>query len=103
MKKQHLSQLVNMTLIGFETGVSLLILGDLTQYILLDPEGANLFEIIFGVIAIILSLIIFYESNKKFYPLTDWQYQKNLLVFEVAFFVGIFLAKTIIDLIIILI
>ncbi|CAI2699116.1 hypothetical protein ERK14_07190 [Lactobacillus kunkeei] len=103
MKKQHFSQLVNIALIGFETGISLLVLGDLTQYILLDPEGANLFEIIFGVIAIILSLIIFYESNKKFYPLTDLQYQKNLLLFEVAFFVGIFLAKTIIDLIIIFI
>lgn len=87
-----------MALIGFETGAILLLLGDLTQYVLLDPEGANLFEIIYGVIAVILSLIIFYESNKKFYPLTDWQYQGNLLVFEVSFFVGIFIAKIIIDL-----
>lgn len=68
MKKQRLSQLINMALIGFETGAILLLLGDLTQYVLLDPEGANLFEIIYGVIAVILSLIIFYESNKKFYP-----------------------------------
>ncbi|MCX8743525.1 hypothetical protein J3U50_05920 [Lactobacillus sp. B3795] len=98
MKKQRLSQLINMALIGFETGAILLLLGDLTQYVLLDPEGANLFEIIYGVIAVILSLIIFYESNKKFYPLTDWQYQRNLLVFEVSFFVGIFIAKIIIDL-----
>ncbi|ALJ31247.1 hypothetical protein AKUG0406_14800 [Apilactobacillus kunkeei] len=98
MKKQRLSQLINMALIGFETGAILLLLGDLTQYVLLDPEGANLFEIIYGVIAVILSLIIFYESNKKFYPLTDWQYQGNLLVFEVSFFVGIFIAKIIIDL-----
>lgn len=97
MKKQRLSQLVNMALIGFETGIIFLLLGDLTQYVLLDPEGANLFEIIFGVIAVILSLIIFYESNKKFYPLTDWQYQGNLLVFEIAFFFGVFIAKTIID------
>lgn len=98
MKKQRLSQLINMALIGFETGAILLLLGDLTQYVLLDPEGANLFEIIYGVIAVILSLIIFYESNKKFYPLMDRQYQGNLLVFEVSFFVGIFIAKIIIDL-----
>lgn len=98
MKKQRLSQLINMALIGFETGVIFLILGNLTQYILVDPEGANLFEIIFGVIAVILSLIIFYESNKKFYPLSDWQYQGNLITFEIAFFVGIFTAKVIMDL-----
>ncbi|CAI2700153.1 hypothetical protein [Apilactobacillus kunkeei] len=98
MKKQRLSQLGNMALIGLETGITFLVLGNLTQYVLIDPEGANLFEIIFGVIAVILSLIIFYESNKKFYPITDWQYQGNLLVFEVSFFLGVFIAKLIIDL-----
>ncbi|KPN80248.1 hypothetical protein RZ76_04390 [Apilactobacillus kunkeei] len=98
MKKQRLSQLINMALIGFETGVIFLVLGDLTQYVLLDPEGANLFEIIYGVIAVILSLIIFYESNKKFYPISDWKYQGNLLVFEAFFFSGAFIAKLIIDL-----
>lgn len=98
MKKQRLSQLGNMTLIGLETGITVLVLGNLTQYVLLDPEGANLFEIIFGVIAVILSLIIFYESNKKFYPLTDWQYQVNLITFEISFFFGVFIAKVIMDL-----
>lgn len=98
MKKQRLSQLGNMTLIGLETGITFLVLGNLTQYVLLDPEGANLFEIIFGVIAVILSLIIFYESNKKFYPLTDWQYQVNLITFEISFFFGVFIAKVIMDL-----
>lgn len=98
MKKQRLSQLGNMALIGLETGITFLVLGNLTQYVLLDPEGANLFEIIFGVIAVILSLIIFYESNKKFYPLTDWQYQVNLITFEISFFFGVFIAKVIMDL-----
>lgn len=98
MKKQRLSQLGNMTLIGLETGITFLVLGNLTQYVLIDPEGANLFEIIFGVIAVILSLIIFYESNKKFYPLTDWQYQVNLITFEISFFFGVFIAKVIMDL-----
>ncbi|WP_220729118.1 hypothetical protein [Apilactobacillus zhangqiuensis] len=98
MKKKRLSQLGNMALIGLETGVIFLVLGDLTQYVLIDSNGASLFEIIFGVIAVILSLIIFYESNKKFYPITDWQYQGNLLVFELAFFFGVFIAKLIIDL-----
>lgn len=98
MKKQRLSQLGNMALIGLETGITFLVLGNLTQYVLIDSEGANLFEIIFGVISVILSLIIFYESNKKFYPITDWQYQGNLIAFESSFFFGVFIAKVIMDL-----
>lgn len=88
-----------MALLGLQVGSVLIIMTNLTQAVLIGSKGAKLFEIICGVIAIILSLIIFYEANKKYYPISDKGYQLNLITYEVFFFLGIFLTLQIINLI----
>lgn len=93
MNKKFIYKIMDMMKIGVKTGFIMFILCELTQFLWFSPNGNDLFTIVFAVIAMIISSICFYEDSKKYFPLSDRAILINLALFILFFFIGIFLSK----------
>lgn len=77
-----------MALLGLLVGIILELIDIFIKAFFISSDILDIYQTIFFVSAIILALIIFYESCKKFYPLTDREYQISLIIFESGLFLG---------------
>lgn len=97
MHKRFIYRIIDMALMGIKTGFTMFILCELTQLLWFSPTGNDLFTIVFAIISMIIASIIFYESNKKYFPLSDKNILINLSLFILFFFVGIIFALLLIN------
>lgn len=93
MNKKFLYKFMDTMNLGIKTGFIIFLLCELTQFLWFSPNGNHLFTIVFAVIAMIVSSIIFYENSKKFFPLSDRVILIHLALFILFFFIGVFLSK----------
>ncbi|CAI2609927.1 hypothetical protein [Apilactobacillus apinorum] len=93
MKNKKASIIIQMIRSGFRNGLVMTILGNFTQHLWFPTVGNHFFILVFAAIAISVSAIIFYEDNKRFYPLSDMELLFNLFIFIIFFFVGVGLSN----------
>ncbi|GAA6112582.1 MAG: hypothetical protein M3005_02610 [Apilactobacillus sp.] len=88
MEHKNSKRIKNMIILGLSTGIIFELIDIFIKAFFISKDVLDIYQTIFFASAIILALFIFYESCKKFYPLTDKQYQISLIVFESGLFLG---------------
>lgn len=88
MHNKNLKRIHDISIIGLICGIILEFIDIFIKHFFISTDALDIYQTIFFVVAIILALIIFYESCKRFYPLTDKEYEISLIIFESCLFLG---------------